>query len=129
MPAEAWRTIPARSMSWCEAICASAGTSFSVGRKNRVLRMVRRTLGDAAAEGNAVSARTHPLAELRQLRLGIVLDRLSVEVDPTVDVAHRADIGLRLVEVALGMRRIGEGRDAERARELDRDRDVEVLRH
>ena len=33
MPAEVCRTSPARSISRCEAICASAGVSFSVGMK------------------------------------------------------------------------------------------------
>src|SRR6476646_912588 len=31
MPADNWRIIPARSMSWCEMTVASAGVSFSVG--------------------------------------------------------------------------------------------------
>ena len=33
MPALDWRIIPARSISRCDAVCASAGVSFSVGRK------------------------------------------------------------------------------------------------
>src|SRR5688572_11117026 len=34
MPALAWRTMPARSISRCETISASAGFSRRVGRKN-----------------------------------------------------------------------------------------------
>src|ERR1700722_511336 len=33
MPADVWRTRPARSISRCEAICASAGVSLMVGMK------------------------------------------------------------------------------------------------
>src|SRR5687768_7703451 len=39
MPAASWRTSPARSMSWCETTCASAGVSFSVGMSVCVQRM------------------------------------------------------------------------------------------
>ena len=39
MPAEVCRTRPARSISRCEAICASAGVSFMVGMKLRDRRI------------------------------------------------------------------------------------------
>src|SRR5262249_28698539 len=39
MPAASWRIIPARSISRCEAISASFGFSFRMGRKNRDKRM------------------------------------------------------------------------------------------
>ena len=39
MPAEVCRTSPARSISRCEAICASAGVSFMVGMKLRERRI------------------------------------------------------------------------------------------
>src|SRR4028119_2127680 len=57
MPAEGWRTMPARSISRCEAICASAGVSLRVGRKARDRRNAdswkqhwvgRRTVGGGA---------------------------------------------------------------------------------
>src|SRR6516165_3472058 len=41
MPALVCRTRPARSMRRWEAICASAGFSFNVGRKYWLIRMAR----------------------------------------------------------------------------------------
>ncbi len=52
MPAEVCRTSPARSISRCEAICASAGVSFSVGTKLWERRIaVWSILGHAAGGG------------------------------------------------------------------------------
>src|SRR6266550_3252641 len=49
MPALVWRTRPARSISRCETICASAGFSFRVGRKYWLIRiLVRSWLGVSA---------------------------------------------------------------------------------
>jgi hypothetical protein len=39
MPAELCRIMPARSISWCDTICASAGVSLSNGRKYRDSRI------------------------------------------------------------------------------------------
>src|SRR5258708_6593763 len=44
MPAEVWRTRPARSIRRCETICASAGFSFMVGRKYWLIRILVRSL-------------------------------------------------------------------------------------
>src|SRR5439155_9219940 len=41
MPAESWRTIPARKSSLCETTSASAGSSRSVGTKYCDQRMVK----------------------------------------------------------------------------------------
>src|ERR1700743_1659322 len=63
MPALCWRTMPARSISRCETICASAGFSRSVGRKNRLERMgleilgkLRKKRSEAATLGKARQA-------------------------------------------------------------------------
>src|SRR5215510_11690083 len=44
MPALVWRIMPARSISRCETICASAGFSFMVGRKYWLIRILVRSL-------------------------------------------------------------------------------------
>src|SRR6185312_10469541 len=50
MPAEVWRTRPARSIRRWEAICASFGVCLSVGMKPRERRIASTTHEEVAAD-------------------------------------------------------------------------------